>query len=155
TRGTLLKAAFELAAANPKATYDLGLGTIQRGNNTERLYEVPAQQWADLTSPDGLFGVAVMNDCKYGWAKPDDHALRLPLIHSPPTVMKDLVTHHFLYAVAGHKSDWADGGVPWIAARVNQPLAAFLAPKHPGSMGRALSFVGVSSPQVAIRALKK
>ena len=40
---TLLKAAFPFAASNPKATYDLGLGTIQRGNNQPTAYEVPAQ----------------------------------------------------------------------------------------------------------------
>ena len=50
---TLLKAAFPLAASNPKATYDLGLGTIQRPNNTADAYEVPAQQWADVTDVSG------------------------------------------------------------------------------------------------------
>jgi len=46
TPATLLKAEFPLGARNPKATYDLGVGTIQRGNDTETLYEVPAQRWA-------------------------------------------------------------------------------------------------------------
>ncbi len=163
TRGTLLKAAFELASANPRATYDLGLGTIERGNNTERLYEVPAQQWADVTSPDGLFGVTIMNDCKYGWDKPDDRTLRLSLVHSPPSVMKDLVTHRFLYAVAGHKGDWRDGQSPWIAARVNQPLEVFRPegdpnrPRNPDTAPAlsSHSFASVNTPQVAIRAIKK
>ena len=43
---SLLKVAFPFMACNPKATYDLGLGVIQRGNNTPNHYEVPAQQWA-------------------------------------------------------------------------------------------------------------
>ena len=50
---TLLKASFPFAASNPKATYDLGLGTIERGNNTPDHYEVPAQKWADLTDAGG------------------------------------------------------------------------------------------------------
>jgi alpha-mannosidase len=50
---TLLKAAFPFASSNPKATYDLGLGTIQRGNNHADAYEVPGQWWADLTDTSG------------------------------------------------------------------------------------------------------
>src|SRR5207249_5014692 len=65
TPRSLLKAAFPMAVSNRVATYDLGLGTIQRGGDRESLYEVPAQQWADLTSPDGRYGVAVLNDCKH------------------------------------------------------------------------------------------
>ena len=44
------------------AVYDLGIGTIERGNNTKDCYEVPAQQWADLSDKDGGFGVAILND---------------------------------------------------------------------------------------------
>ncbi len=73
TRGHLLKAKFPLAAGNPLAQYDLGLGVIDRGNNTREKYEVPAQQWTALQSTDGPAGVSILNDCKYGWDKPDDH----------------------------------------------------------------------------------
>ena len=62
---TLLKMEFPLAVSNSNATFDLGLGTIQRPNETSSLYEVPAQQWADLTSSNGTYGVTIMNDCKY------------------------------------------------------------------------------------------
>ena len=37
---TLMKASFPLAFGNDEATYDLGLGTVRRGNNRESLYEV-------------------------------------------------------------------------------------------------------------------
>lgn len=33
----------------------------------------------------GDYGVSVLNDCKYGWDKPDDHTLRLTLLHAPET----------------------------------------------------------------------
>lgn len=36
-----LKATFNLAAANPMATYDVQVGTVQRGNNEPKKYEVP------------------------------------------------------------------------------------------------------------------
>lgn len=65
--------------------YDLGLGTIKRGNNTEKAYEVCAQQWADMTAPDNSYGISILNNCKYGWDKPNDNTLRLTLFHSPKT----------------------------------------------------------------------
>ena len=163
---TLLKAAFPFAASNPKATYDLGLGTIQRGNNHADAYEVPAQWWADITDTSGAFGAAVLNDSKYGWDKPEDHVLRLTLLHTPRAgdwprpfyqSSQDLGRHRFVYSLAGHQSDWRAGRVPMRAARLNQPLVAFQSAAHPGALGRAFSLASLSDTtgQVAVRALKK
>ena len=149
-----LKAAFPLTASNAMATYDLGLGTIQRGNNTEKLYEVPAQQWADITAADGEYGVSILNDCKYGWDKPADNTLRLTLVHSPHSIQKDMGWHHFTYAVCGHKGDWRNGS-QWHAARLNQPLVAFQVPQHGGPLDKRFSLLSVSTPQVAALAVKK
>lgn len=154
TPATLLKASFPLTARNARATYDLGVGTIQRGNDTATLYEVPAQRWADISAPDGSFGVAVLDDSKYGWDKPSDGVLRLSLVHSPPSIEKDYGRHRFLYAIAGHRGDWREGGVPAIGARLNQPLVAFQAPPHAGGLGKRFSMLRVSAPQVAVSAFK-
>ncbi len=155
TPTTLLKAAFPLAAANATATYDLGLGVIERPNNTESLYEVPAQQWADITHRDGSFGVAILNDCKYGWDKPADNILRLTLIHSPNEIEKDLGWHRVTYAMAPHVGDWRRGDVVQRAARLNQPLLAFQTTPHPGELGRSFSFLKVNSPGAFVGAVKK
>jgi alpha-mannosidase len=160
---TLLKASFPFAASNPKATYDLGLGTIARGNNTADHYEVPAQKWADLTDSGGTFGAAVLNDSKYGWDKPADNVLRLTLLHtakpraSPYQGSNDLGHHRFTYAIAGHRGDWRTGRVPLRADALNQPLLAFQTTPHPGMLGRGFSMLSLDDAggQVAIRALKK
>jgi Alpha-mannosidase len=160
---SLLKASFPFAASNPKATYDLGLGTIQRGNNTPDHYEVPAQKWADVTDDDGSFGTAILNDSKYGWDKPADNVLRLTLIHTakarayPYQSSNDLGHHHFTYSVAGHVGDWRTGKVPARAAELNQPLVAFQTEAHGGRLGRSASILSLddSNNQVAVRALKK
>jgi len=165
---TLLKVAFPMAASSPKATYDLGLGTIQRGNNTPDHYEVPAQWWADLTDTSGAFGAAVMNDSKYGWDKPSDRVLRLTLLHTPKPgawprpfyqASQDLGRHRFTYSIAGHAGDWRDGGVPMRAARLNQPPIAFQTTAHGGlgTLGTRFSLASLSDTagQVAVRALKK
>ena len=75
----LLKAEFPLTVSNPVARYDIGTGSLERPNNTPEQYEVYAQQWADLSEPDGSYGVAILNDCKYGGDKPADNVLRLTL----------------------------------------------------------------------------
>jgi alpha-mannosidase len=163
---SLLKVAFPFTATNPKATYDLGLGTIRRGNNTPDHYEVPAQQWADITDDSGRFGVAVLNDSKYGWDKPADNILRLTLLHTakarayPYQSSNDLGHHHFVYSIAGHRGDWrgeSEAAIPARAAALNQPLIAFQTEAHAGSLGRMFATVGLSDNygQVAIRAFKK
>jgi alpha-mannosidase len=163
---TLLKASFPFAAANAKATYDLGLGTIQRGNNTPDHYEVPAQRWADLTDESGAYGASILNDSKYGWDKPADNVLRLTLIHTakarayPYQSSNDLGHHRFTYSIAGHGGDWRVGRVPQRAAALNQPLVAFQTEAHAGGLGRSISILSLpdqSSPnnQVVVTALKK
>ena len=51
TRGRLLKAQFPLAVANPQATYDLGLGTIRRGNRRRDSYPLPGFSSSPVTGP--------------------------------------------------------------------------------------------------------
>ena len=172
TPGTLLKAAFPLAVSNDSTTYDLGLGTIERGVNRPELYEVPAQQWADLTAADNSYGVAILNDCRYGWDHPDSSTLRLTLLHTPEgndrwqwirdQESQDLGRHRVRYAICGHPGDWRDGRVAWEAARLNQPLLAFEAKAHGGPLKHEFSLLRLQTaagdtggvPSVAVRALK-
>jgi len=160
---SLLKVSFPLTASNVNATYDLGLGTIDRSGNEPDKYEVPAQKWAGITDTTGAFGTGIINDSKYGWDKPAANVLRLTLIHTPrPNTgytyqsSNDLGRHRFTYAIAGHAGDWRQGRLPHRAAQVNQPLVAFQSPSHPGA-ARTLSMLSTDdfSANVAVVALKK
>lgn len=155
-----LKATFPLTTGNPKATYDLQLGAIQRGNNDEKKYEVPQHQWLDLSQPDGKYGVGILNESKYGSDKPDDDTVRLTLIYTPGVrggywdqATQDFGHHEFLYAVQPHQGDWRQ--TPWAAKRLNQPLRAFEVPKHVGALGKSLSLFSTNTDQVEISAIKK
>ena len=157
----LLKAEFPLSVSNPEAVYDLGVGSKARGNNVLTAYEVYAQQWADLTDRDGSYGVSIMNDSKYGWDKPADNMLRLTLLHTPSTrggyayqAQQDLGHHVFTYSIAGHEGDFRSVGIVRKAEVLNQPLRAFIVPKHDGRLGRTFSFAQVTGGSVAMRALK-
>jgi len=164
SKGKLLKVSFPLNVTNEIATYDLGMGTIERRSNTPRQYEVPAQQWADLTDNDGRYGISIMNDCKYGWDKPDNNTLRLTLIHTPLSrsiwgfkdqEFLDIGHNIFTYSVSGHKGDWRAGKSQWEAAKLNQPLLAFQTAKHAGKLGRSFSLMKVSSDQIMVKTIKK
>jgi len=170
TTATLLKAAFPLAIENERAAYDLGVGAIERATNRPDLYEVPAQQWADMTSDRRDYGVTVLSDCRYGWDKPDDHTLRLTLLHTPEVNpgwgwiadenTQDLGRHHLRYGLYGHRGTWRHSNAHWVADGFAQPLFAFQVPKHPGPLGSRLSFVrirtvdGHAVPQAAVAAVK-
>ncbi len=162
SKNTLLKASFPLSVSNPKATYDLGLGTIERNTNTEKMYEVPAQQWADLSSSKGEYGITVMNDCKYGWDKPNDNTLRLTLFHNPQpaarypaSAFQDFGHHQFTYSIAGHQGDWKNETTLWQPAFLNQPAIPFQTTKHEGAIGKSFSFASLNTNQVAIKAIKQ
>lgn len=159
---SLLKTQFSLLAKNEKASYDLGLGVIERGTNTEKLYEVPAQLWADLTDESGAFGVSIFSDCKYGWDKPDDHTLRLTGMHSPvgdyrkdsKQSLLEFGLNRYGFAVYSHKGGF-ENGTQLHAQRFSRPLTAFLAEKHEGNLGASYSFGSVSDDGILIRAIKK
>ena len=110
-RRTLLKAQFPFTCSNEIASYDLGLGYIDRPNNSENLYEVPAQKWADITDSYGRYGVSVLSDCKYGWDKPQDNMLRLTCIHTPAGAftkdarqdLQDIGRNIFSFGIFSHK----------------------------------------------------
>lgn len=162
TKATLLKAEFPLSVSNKDASYDLGLGNIKRGNNTELAYEVYAQHWADLTDKDGSYGVSILNNCKYGWDKPDDNTLRLTLLHTPGSDKRyahqrtmDFGHHQIIYSIVGHTQSLENAGIIQKAEELNQPLIAYVAPKHNGVLGKTISFVHSDTPQIAIKMLKK
>ena len=162
TPNALLKAEFPLSIANEKATYDLGLGSVQRGNNTPTAYEVYAQQWADLTDPSGSYGVSILNDSKYGWDKPDDNTLRLTLLHTPKTKngyayqdKQDLGYHTFTYSLIGHAGTLQKAAADQQAATLNQRVKAFAVGKHAGDLGKSFSLLSSNNPNVAIKAFKK
>lgn len=158
---TLLKAVFNTRAKNSNASYDIGLGNITRGNNTEKVYEVPAQTFADITDESGKFGLSVFSDSKSGWDKPADNLLRLTCIHTPNGSFRwecsqhlmDFGLNRFSYGIYPHSGDCKNGSVRY-AAEFNQPLAVFETGVHKGNINENYSFAGISENNVVIRAIK-
>jgi alpha-mannosidase len=162
TRETNLKATFPLTASNEMATYNWGIGTIQRPTAQPKKFEVPSHQWIDLTDMSGQFGGTILTDAKNGSDKPNDHTIRLTLIRTPGTAggysdqgTQDIGHHEFTYGIAGHVDGWRKAETDWQAERLNDPLIAFESTKHAGELGKTFSLVKVSNPRIRIMALKK
>ncbi len=105
----LLKAAFPVSVRAARAEFDIQWGQIDRPTHRNTSwdaaqFEVPAQKWADLS--EGNYGVALLNDCKYGYDVRDD-VLRLSLIKSAtmPDCTADQGTHRFTYSLLPHIGD--------------------------------------------------
>jgi len=170
---SFLKAVFDLRSSNARATYDLGLGAIERGNNANSSSagykaEVPHQKWADMTATDGAFGVSILNDCKYGIDKPNNSQLRLTLIHTPyPEKIhsKTLVPsgqrtqefgeNRFAFGIYGHSGSFSGSGTQEEAEAFNQPMKAFQTTSHDGRLGDDYSFASISNDRVIVRTVKK
>lgn len=158
---TMCKERFALTAKNKKATFDLGLGAIERENMSEKLFEVPAQKWADITDESGEFGVSILSECKHGWDKYDNNTLRLTAIHTPKKnyridsmqSMMDLGLNIYSYALFSHKGK-VGTATQLEAKQFVQPLTAVVFDKHQGALGTNYSFGGGSTNDVIVRAIK-
>ena len=150
-----LKVEFALALRSPFATYEIQYGHVQRPTHFNTTYdlarfEVPAQRWADLSEPD--FGVALLNDCKYGYAA-HGNIMRLSLLRAPiyPDPQADQGRHTFRYALLPHAGNPQNAGVSEQALRFNVPLLIRATDEPTGQR----SFFSISSPAVMIDAIKR
>lgn len=178
-KGRLLKVEFNLNASNPTATYDLGLGVIQRQNNvndnTTMKAEVPVQKWADITNTNGSRGTSIFNDGKYGMDKPDNNTIRLSAIYTPAIEychdgdsvgalyeygpagqeLQDNGENRFSFGIYNHNGTFAQADTQIEAEAFNQPMSAFQTVEHDGALGDTYSFGSISNDRVLVRAVKK
>ena len=107
-RHILLKTAFPADVLSPVATHEIQWGNVQRPTHRNTSwdwarFETCAQKWVDLS--EGDYGVALLNDCKYGHDVQGD-TIRLSLLRSPtaPDPEADQGQHHFKYSLLMHAS---------------------------------------------------
>jgi alpha-mannosidase len=156
-RKTMLKVAFPVNVHSPRATYEIAYGAIERPTHRSTSwdaakYEVPGHRWADLS--EGDYGVAVLNDSKYGWDIEGD-TIRLTLLRSPesPDPEADRGIHEFTYALLPHRGDWRER-VLYAGMELNSPLLAQVATPHPGRLPKLRSTIAVDRSNVIVDAVK-
>ncbi|MGD1851114.1 MAG: alpha-mannosidase [Cyanophyceae cyanobacterium] len=129
-RHVLVKAAVFLDESYDQATYQIPCGAIARPTRAKTeaekaKWEVPALQWADLSTADNTGGLSILNDCKHGYdAKPGQ--LRLPLLRGAtwPNPNADKGYHCFTYALYPHAGSWQDANTVHHGDCLNRPLGA-------------------------------
>ena len=111
---------------------------------------MPAQKWADLS--EGDYGVALLNDCKYGYDVRGD-VLRLSLIKSAtmPDATADQGHHRFTYALLPHPGD-TRVDVRAEAYALNLPPRMFVGPGQ--GPGVTAPIVRCNSPRAVIETVK-
>ena len=155
---TLLKVGFGLDIHSAQIRSEIQFGHVLRNthDNTSwdrAQFESCAHKWVDLS--EGNYGVALLNDCKYGYDTLDDQ-VSLTLMKSPraPDEKADIGEHRFTYALFPHEGPFTAETVVREAYALNAPLE--VAP-HQGTTGtlRAVDFCKVSDPNVVVEAVKK
>lgn len=158
-RQQLLKAAFHVDVRATEATYDIQFGNVRRPThwNTNWDYarfESVGHRWADLSERG--YGVALLNDCKYGYDI-KDKTLRLSLLRSPihPDPEADLGRHRFTYALLPHRGDFLTGRVADEAWALNNPLLCAAGPGSSVLAAGAFSLLSTDCDHVHVDAIKK
>ena len=153
-RQQLLQAAFDVNIRSREARYNIQYGSVKRPThwNTSwdmARFESVAHQWVDFAEHD--YGVALLNDCKYGHHV-KDNTMAISLLKGPiyPDPEADLGHHEFTYSLLPHNGDFIKGSVFEKAWSLNNPLKVFA-----GSAGNQTFFNIDSKYPVAIEAIKQ
>jgi alpha-mannosidase len=158
-RKRLLRACFPVNVLSARATYEIPFGTVERPThfNTSwdmARFETAGQRWADLS--EGDYGVALLTDCKYGYAAIGNE-LGLSLLRGPehPDPFADEGPHAFTYSLFPHAGDHRTGGVTEEAARLNQPAhLRALEPGNAGELPAEAAWFGVDRPGLYLDSVK-
>jgi len=151
----LLKAGFDVDVFADRARHEIQFGHAFRNTHTNlgtdrARFESCNHRWSDLAEPD--FGVALLNDCKYGISI-DGSDLRLSLLKAGthPDPRADAGTHVFIYALLPHNSPFSATAVVRPGYELNVPVVA--RPVSAKATGKQ-SLLTIDNPGVVVEAVK-
>ena len=155
----MVKAAFPVDINSDKATYDIQFGTVERPTHSNTSwdrakFEVCAHKFADLS--DGGYGVALLNDCKYGYDIHGD-TVRLSLFKCAidPNPEADQGILEFTYSLCPHAGTFAESDVQREAYYLNYPMYAVKASGNESSIPERFSAVSIDCDNVICETLKE
>lgn len=154
----MLKVAYYPNITTSKATYEIQFGAIERPTHHNNEYdevrfEACGHRWADMSQND--CGLAIMNDCKYGYDA-FDGTFRLTLLRSPlePDYKADRGINEFTYSIYPHISTWQNSEVVNRAYELNEKN--YLANnKMMKDVIKSDSFVQVDNKDIILETVKK
>ncbi len=163
-KARVFKLSFPTAMKNGKLTYSIPYGFIERPMNGE---EEPGQNWVDISSLDGAFGLALINDFACGYSV-ENGDMRITVLHStawthhnPEIVdVKENVRwmeqgkHEFNYQLMPHAGDWRAANVAQQAIAYLEPPSLLLTTNHVGAWPMRKSFISGTCDHSAVTAIK-
>ena len=163
-RHIIVKAAFPVDVNTNKATYEIQFGNIER-NHTENTswdvakFETCAHKWADIS--DNGYGMALMNDCKYGHSVVNDSTIQLSLLRSGNSSsdsieeVNDQGEHIMAYSIIPHSGNYIDADIVRKAYAFNNPMIAREINNSDGETAQSFSLVNTDSENIIIDTVKK
>lgn len=154
----MVKAAFPVDINSDKATYDIQFGRIERPTHSNTSwdrakFEVCAHKFADFS--DGGYGVALLNDCKYGY---DIHGstMQLSLFKCAtfPNPEADQGIHEFTYSLMPHSGTLAESDVQRQAYYLNYPMYALRASGEKSTLPESFSAIATDCEGVICETVK-
>jgi hypothetical protein len=93
----------------------------------KKCISTPYAQYHSFSVSEYGYGVAILNDSKYGYAT-EGNVMRLSLLRAPtmPDADADQGTHQFAFAIYPHTGTFAESDVAEIAEGFNAPLSGKL-----------------------------
>lgn len=163
----MLKYSFPVAVQNPKATYEIAYGAMDRATKNE---EDPGQRWIDVDGDRSgtQYGFAVINDAKYGYSV-DGSDLRVSVArgavyanHMPQKIepdkdyiWQDQGLQTFNMILVPHAGGWQDAGIVRKAEELVSPALTVYQGIHRGTRPLSDSFLSVDVPNVVISTIKQ
>ncbi|MBQ7725721.1 MAG: alpha-mannosidase, partial [Clostridia bacterium] len=152
---SLLKVGFKVNVLSDTARFETQFGNIKRPTHEnystdQTQFEVCNHKWTDLSNT--RFGVAVLNDCKYGISV-DGNDMRLTLHKGGcrPDPRGDKGIHRFTYSLLVHETAFSTQAVIRPAYELNYPALVFDGTAHAAYGG---SLLNVDSDHVIIETVK-
>ena len=161
----LLKLSFPVNVTEPKATYDIPFGNIERPvNGTEET----GQMWFDVTGNAEIekYGLAILNDGKYSFDVLEND-MRMTVAngslyadHYAGNFRDDLAEHldqgiqTFRYVLLPHVGDWQDSDVVRSALSLNTENMYITETYHEGLLPQYFEGISIADDNVVVSAVK-
>ncbi|WP_339296529.1 glycoside hydrolase family 38 C-terminal domain-containing protein [Paenibacillus sp. FSL W7-1279] len=161
--GKMLRTSFPVNIRTDQVHCEIQFGSLSRPTHRNTMWdfakdEICAHQWIDLSEPD--YGVALLNDCKYGH-RAIHNVLDLHLLRSSsyPDPDADRAEHRFTYSLYPHQGNHVQAEIYRRGNELNIPLRAISLPSVPdqatGKLPSSQAFLRPDHPNIMVESVKK
>ncbi|MBU5346299.1 alpha-mannosidase [Paenibacillus lautus] len=161
--GKMLRTSFPVSIRTDQVHCEIQFGSLSRPTHRNTMWdfakdEICAHQWVDLSEPD--YGVALLNDCKYGH-RAIHNVLDLHLLRSSsyPDPDADRAEHRFTYSLYPHQGNHVQAEIYRRGNELNIPLRAislaFVPDQATGKLPSSQAFLRPDHPNIMVESVKK